>query len=272
MTPVAHRRDAVGDAADVGHAVRDVEQGHPPLAQPVDQGEEPLGLGRRKGGRRLVEDQQARRMGHGAGDGNQLTVGKRQIRHRARKIHIEPDGLCDPSCLGAHAPPRDDADRAIGNAVKKQIGRHVEIGHDAVVDGLMDGHHTGAQRFTRGRGGEDPPPQRHRPRIRLMDPAEHLDERGLARPVRPHQHGDGPGRQIEIDAAQDLIGAEGLPEPADADRRSVHRILPLQRQGTRLLAKSQCTLTKVEFDRMIPPRFLFGPRRKREGRDGREAL
>ena len=87
---VAQADDAVGEPPDVGHAVRDVEDGDAALAQPVDDGEQPVGLRARQRRGRLVEDQHLGLMRHGARDRDHLAVGERQVADPRIEVDVQP--------------------------------------------------------------------------------------------------------------------------------------------------------------------------------------
>ncbi len=74
VTAVAQHGDAVGERADLAHAVRDIDEADVLTLQPGDQLEQPacLALGQRGG--RFVEDEQTRPAQQGLGDLGHLLV------------------------------------------------------------------------------------------------------------------------------------------------------------------------------------------------------
>ena len=80
---VAQDREAVGDGLDFFEEMADVNDRDAAVAQPADQGEQPLGVGRRQRAGRLVEHQDAHVDEQGAGDLDQLLRRRAQTFDRA---------------------------------------------------------------------------------------------------------------------------------------------------------------------------------------------
>ncbi len=154
---VAHRDDAVGKPPDVRHAVRDIEDRHALLAQPVEQREQPIGLGARQRGGRLVEDQHFRLVRHGASNRHHLAVGQRKIADAGLEVDGQSHAVGDGLCLAAHAARIEQGRRAAAaQPVQRQIGGDIEIGDDAVIDVLMNGDDTGTDRLRRRASARSP--------------------------------------------------------------------------------------------------------------------
>ncbi len=76
---VAQHRDAVPDAADLAHAMCDVDDADALVLRLLDQGEQALGLALRQRGGRLIEDQDGGLRSESLGDLHHLLFGARQI-------------------------------------------------------------------------------------------------------------------------------------------------------------------------------------------------
>ncbi len=77
----------IRDLADLGEAVRDVDDQHARGGEAPGEAEQPVGLARRQRRRRLVEDQDRGVAGERLGDLDDLALGERQPAH----LDVGPD-------------------------------------------------------------------------------------------------------------------------------------------------------------------------------------
>ena len=223
MRAVAQADDAVGEPADVGHAVRDVEDRDAAFAQPVDHLEQPVRLGARQRGGRLVEDQHLGLMRHGARDRHHLAVGERQVADLGVEVDVEPHARGDFARLVAHPARIEEKLRARAvQPVERQVGRDIERHDDAVIDVLVHGHDAGPDRFGGGGRRKVLAVERDRAAVAVIDAADDAHEGGFAGAVGAHQHGDLAGVQLKADAAKHLRRTKGFPQVRYAEYGFCH--------------------------------------------------
>ncbi|GAB1363062.1 hypothetical protein MASR1M32_22980 [Rhodobacter sp.] len=195
---------------DLFQPVRGVKQRHAGGAQTVDLAEQDLHLAMRQHGRGFVHDQHPRLAGQGLGNLDHLPVGDGQITNAGigidaafqlvqQRLGRRPLRLVVQEEAALLAPQKD----VVGNG---QILRQVEL--------LMDDHH--ALRLgprTRAEAGRRAIKQ-DLAFGRRQIAAKDLHHRRFAGAVFTDQGVDLAGIQGEVDAVQDLDGAETLADPA----------------------------------------------------------
>ncbi len=228
--PVAQGDDAVGEPADVGHPVRDIKDRDPTGFQPVEKLEQPIGLGARERRRRLVEDQHLRLVRHGAGDRHHLPVGERQIVDISGKIYGEAHAGGNDGCLAPYpARVEEQARTAAVQPVEREVGRDVEVGNDAIIDVLVNRHHTSTDRLRRCCRRKREIIQLHGSGVSDVDAAEDAHQCRLSSAVGAHQHRHGTLAQFEIDALQNRYRPEGFAHALDAKHcLFAHALLPMK--------------------------------------------
>ena len=85
--------DVVGDAMHLVEPMGDVDDRDAALAEPLDEGEQPLDLLVRQRGRRLVEDQAASVAEQRAGDLDHLALGDAEADTGAREARSTPSSV-----------------------------------------------------------------------------------------------------------------------------------------------------------------------------------
>ena len=115
-TTVAQHRDAVGNAEDLVHAMADEHHRHAVQPEIGDDGEKPLDLALRQGGRGLVHDQHTRVERQRAGDLDKLLFGRAQRSESRFGRHVEADCRQHLARAGKHGGVVDAA---------KAVARHV---------------------------------------------------------------------------------------------------------------------------------------------------
>ncbi len=208
MPAVAEHRAIVGELGDLGHAVRDVDDGEAVLAQPLQHLEDAGDVGGGERGGRLVEDQQPGMAGQRLGDLHHLAARQRQACDRRRRVDVLRTGprqrFGGDAALGAavdespFARRVDDAD-IVGDAQMRHQRQFLEDRGDAGGGGIA------RMREPRLAAVED-----HLPLIRLNNPGEDLDQRRLSRAVLTEHGMDASGMAGEIHLAQRLHAAETL--------------------------------------------------------------
>ena len=229
IAAVAQHADAVGEIVNLAHAVADVDDGQPVVAQLSDQREQFLGLARRERGGRLVHHQDARAGMQGARDLDQLPLGHRQRTNEGARRKGDAKPRQDRSRGLVHRPPVDKAvARQLG--AEKDILRHREVRRQRQL--LIDDGDAQLPRRLRtldvDRLAGDPDLTAW---IGPVGAGQHLHEGGLASPVFPHQGMDLAGPDIERDALQHPQIDESLRDMAHLkDRRLLrshgHQSLP----------------------------------------------
>ena len=147
--PVAQHRDAVGVAQRLLQRMRDEDHRHAVAAQGPHQVEQMVGLLRRERGGRLIEDDDARLVEHGARDLHHLPLRRRQRAGKLRGIDLEVQPL-------QHLPGgvANLAHRVEGALpAEHDVLRHGELRHQA---GLLVDHRDAeaAGVLRRGEGGD----------------------------------------------------------------------------------------------------------------------
>ena len=277
VAPAAQHDHAVGERLEVGHAVRDVEDGDAALLQALQGRIQALRLARRQAGRRLVEDQQLGPVREGAGDGDELTVGSGEVGEvavqRQRKAGLVQHGLG----LGTDGPARDEERRTrVDEAVQEQRVGDAEAGDADQVGRLVHGDDAGPCRLGR------------RPRrvglileddaaaVRRQHAGEDLHERGLAGAVGAHQRDDLARVDREGQVDEGSRGPERSRQFAGLEKR--HGSVGMGAQGRGLYEEARgsggCAPTGSGRDRSITVRHPVPATRQRrpESRHAAEML
>ena len=110
--PVAHDRDAVGDARHFLEPVRDVDDADAARRDLAHDGEQPLDFGGGERRRRLVHDEDLRRVGQRLGDGDDLPAPDRKLAHRLVDADVLADDAEPLDRLLAHRRAVEHARRA----------------------------------------------------------------------------------------------------------------------------------------------------------------
>ena len=225
--PVAHGHNAVGDAPDVRHAVRNVEDGDTAFLQPIDEGEEAFRLRDRQRRGRLVEDQEFGLVRHGARNGDQLPVGNAEIGNRAAHIEIEAHAFGNGArFLKKRAAAQAETVGGLGQAVDHQVRGDIEIRNDTVIDRLVYGHHALPDGIGRRFRPEVAAAETDRATVARMDAGEDFHQRRLACAIGAHQGRDFAAVQFEAETAQDAVVSKGLFETLDLAEIAAHECLP----------------------------------------------
>ena len=142
--PVAHDRDAIGDARHFFEPVRDVDDADAARGDLAHDGEQPLDFGGGERRRRLVHDEDLRGVGQRLGDGDDLPASDRKLAHRLVDADVLADDAEPLDRFRAHRRAVEHAP-AGQLAAEEQIGGDVEARHE--VELLED------RRDARGLGG-----------------------------------------------------------------------------------------------------------------------
>src|SRR5438552_6179784 len=217
---LVHEEDPVGGVAGKAHLVADHDHGHAALPQRAHDLEHRAHQLRIEGAGRLVEQHDPGLERDRARDGHPLLLAARELARRVAGTIGEADSLqCgSPQLLGARARlARDLAQRERHVAERRHVRIEVEglEYHADALPGVVDVgprvehvdavHHDAA-------GG------------RLLQPVEAAQQGRLARARRPdHEHQLTFGHP-EIDALQDVKGAEMLVDAARVDDRVGHSL------------------------------------------------
>ncbi len=211
--PVAQYGERVRDPVHLVEPVADVEDAVPPVAQGVQDVEEPGAVRGGEGGGRLVEDEELRPFRQGAGDGDQGALGGGEVGDPRVGVQVPGDG---PERLGAVLPGPPPGHQAAAARVAGPQGdvlgdRHPLHQSEVLVD---EGHRPGG-----GVGAERVPGHRHLARVGVVDPGEHLDEGGLSGAVGAEEGQDAAAADVEADRVQGDGAAEPLGQTAYPDER-----------------------------------------------------
>ena len=174
--------------------------------------EQMVGLLRRERGGRLIEDDDARLVEHGARDLHHLPLRRRQRAGKLRGIDLEVQPL--QHLPGGVANLAHRVEGAL--AAEHDVLRHGELRHQA---GLLVDHRDAeaAGVLRRGEGGDLSVDVQHALR-RRDDAGDQFAERRFAGAVLAHQRMDLAGIQVEIGIGQRGDAAIGLGRPSPAGR------------------------------------------------------
>ena len=102
LPAVAQHRDPVADPANLVDAMRDVDDADPFALEPLDQGEELVGLAFRQGGGGLVQNEELEVLQQGLRDLGHLLLGPHELTDTCARAKIEAQVLQDGLGLRAH--------------------------------------------------------------------------------------------------------------------------------------------------------------------------
>ncbi|MNU94852.1 hypothetical protein D3C71_848450 [compost metagenome] len=200
---VAQHGDAVGHGIDLVQEMRHEHDGQPLAAQAPQHLEELLHLVVVQAGGGLIEDEHARLNAQRAGNGDQLLHGHRVVRQQARHVDLQADACHQLTRTLVQRGPVDAkalCQSAARVAARKDVLGHREVG--AEVDLLVHGADAQALRRQRRVGPHGFTAQLHLAAAGLQHTRQHLDQRGLARTVLPHQRMDLAGVEVELHITQ----------------------------------------------------------------------
>src|SRR5437588_850942 len=235
LLPEVEDRDAVGDPHDHLHVVLDQEHRDPLVADLLDQAHQRRLLRRVHPGGRLVQEQERRPSPHGPGDLEATLIAVGEVLRQLVRVPVDP-----------HEP--EQLDRAIdGSLLLGPLSRRAEHGahHIGMVvridpdHDVLEGGHQGEQpdvlerpadpeaRDLEGTAGPfHQREQRNRSRLEQLlalepngsvggrvDPGDHVEERRLARSVRPDEAEDLALPDDEIDVVERAETPEHLRDP-----------------------------------------------------------
>ena len=222
MQAVAEHREALAEAAHLGHAVRDEDDRHAVRVERVDEIAEPVHVGGRQRGCRLVQQQHAGLARDRLGDLDLLAGREREVAHQRVGVHVVHAETGEVLHDGALAPaPVDLAchQRLVGQQHVLGDGQIVDQGH--FLKRRLDAEHVGA-------GGS---PDGHvvaeyvnAAGVLADQPGQNLDEGGLAGAVLADQRADLTLRNGEGDVVEGDGRVKPLGKAFDRDggRRIVH--------------------------------------------------
>ena len=221
---VAEHGGAVADREHLGQAVGDVEHGDALGLEAAEDAEErgDLGAGERGGG--LVEHEDARAVGEGAGDHHEVALGGGERGDDGAGVHRQAEVGEDGAGPGFHRAAVDEDALAEAGAAGEDILGDGELFED--LDFLRDVDDAGGGGL--GGGGEAD---------RLagkgdaagegaggVDAVEDLDERRLAGAVLAEERVDLAGADGDVDAAERGDAAEALGDGADLEEGLGHGV------------------------------------------------
>ncbi len=213
----------VADPEDLVEPVRDVDDGDALCPEHRDRGEQAIDLGGFERRGRLIHDEHAMPLGHGARDGHGLLGPEAQVPERPADIHAHPVSRHHGRGAGPHPVEVHEA-QAVGRlAPQEQVARDAQLGDQ--VDLLVDGADAGQLRVARpGEMGH----LTHEPqlaRVGLVDARHALDERGLAGTVLADERVDLTGHERQGHLVERHDAAEALADAKDPEDRCGGRLV-----------------------------------------------
>ena len=219
MAPAAEHAAILGEFGDLGHAVRDIENGEAPVAQPLEDAEHFSHIGGGQRRRRLVEDENLGVARERLGDLDHLPARQRQILDRCQGMHVLGAGPGQRVFRHAALPRPVDQAEAAGRGAQEQIVGHRQVRHQREF--LEHADDAGRDRRRRVAEAHLAPVEHHPALIGLGDAAHDLDQRRLAGAVLA---------QYRMDAAA-RAGEPGPLQGPDAAVALVQILGPEQHRG-----------------------------------------
>jgi hypothetical protein len=195
LPAVAHHGDPLAQREDLFQPVRDEQHGGARGAQRPHHVEEPVHLGGRERGGRLVHHDDPRLQRDGLADLDDLLVRDGQPAGDPRRIERDPEPGEYRRRLRPHGPPVDTPGGTQGLAADEHVLRHGQVGEQRRL--LVDDRDPGRERRCRPVQRDLLAVGQQRPRVRLVHAREDLDQRGLARAVLADQGVRLPGVQLD---------------------------------------------------------------------------
>ena len=209
--------------------MRDIENGDTPRLQPINEVEQTIRLGTGKRRRRFVEDQHFRFMRHGTRNRHHLAIRKCQVSDIGRKVDGKAHARGDRRRFATHPARIEKKPRTTPvQPIEREIGRHIEIGDDAVIDVLMhcDNASTdclGGRRWIKGSIC-----QRDSAGTTRIDAREDAHERRFSGAVGTHQNRHCACFEVEVNTLQDRHRSKGFAHVLNAKHwLFAHKFLPL---------------------------------------------
>ena len=199
---VAHHRGGLGDLPDLAHTMADIDHRDAGGGQAAHGLEQELDLGGRERTGRLVEDDELWFADHDAGDLDELSFGRAQLRDAPTRIERQSEpGQCLARpmlhfAMGEHAHAGRPAaeEQVLGNA-------HA----DDQAEFLIDGPHTEPGRFDRALGARSCQRcavDRDLAAVGHGGPGQQSDQSRFSRAVLAEQGADFAPADLEIDIVQ----------------------------------------------------------------------
>ena len=207
--------DVVAEPEDLVDEVADEQNCDALRLQMPHDLEKPVHLAARYGRGRLVHDQHARVDRQRLDDLDRLPLGDAEHPHRHVRIDVHPQACQQIGGRGGHRGPVD-ASHAPRLPADEDVLRNGEIGKEGGM--LVDDGDALALRVDRPEDRRLGPVPQDLAGIGLIDAAEDLDERALARAVLAGERMHAPALKGETDIAQDLDGPEAFRNAAKLDQ------------------------------------------------------
>ena len=213
MLAVAHDGDFIGDALDLRHFMRNVDDAKTAIAEHVDDAEQMLHLFLRQRRRRLIKYNNFRVIGNRLRNFHHLTLRNRHCAHDPVRIDVNAELFEDFNGIVVHFLFVDHETGCF------RVPAQPEVVHDRALERLIEllVHHgdTVFQRVLRPGEADLLAVQKDFSLILLISPEQALHHRGLAGTVLAHQSHDRAALHIQIDVIQHPVPAEGLAHAAD---------------------------------------------------------
>ena len=247
--------DPIGEVEHHVHVVLDEEDRQPALARdPPDDVDGRRGVFRRQALRRLVEQQKGGLLRHRHRDLEQTLIA---VRQRGRRLvrPVEQAQLAEArtrSLLARlhHRAPAHEAKVPRGLELDRDahVLQHGELGEDA--RDLKRPRDPAAAARGRGERGDVGALEDHAPRRRREQAGDQVEERGLARAVRPDERAELAGVHDQADVAHRPQRAEGAAEPVRLQhgrhaRDPSRRAAPTSPPGRKITISTKMTPVKI---------------------------
>ena len=205
---VAHDGDFIGDALDFGHLMGDIDDGHAPGPEHIDDFEEVLHFLFRQGGGGLVEDDDLGVIGDSLGDLHHLPLGHGHGAHDPVGIYLNAQLVEHLDGVLVHLALVDHQAAHLGIAAQPQVVHDRAL--QSLIQLLVHHGHTVFQGFLTAFEIDLLAVQEDLPAVLGVDAEEALHQRGFARAVLAHQRMDRAPFHCQRDMIQGFDAGEGF--------------------------------------------------------------
>ena len=205
---VAHHRAPVGDDGDLLEPMRDVQHCHALRLQPRDDLEQALDLAVLEGRGRLVQDQHPRVARERSGNRDRLALGEAERAGRRVEVRLEVQAGERLARQFPHTPRVHHSEAALREMAEHHVLGDRERRRDAQL--LLNDRDARPESVCGGVEVDRLSVEEQAPAVGPVDPAERLDQGGLARAVLADERVHLPGREVERDLVERLDRVEPL--------------------------------------------------------------
>ena len=177
-------------------------------------------FGIRKGGGRLIQNQQTGLQGKSPGQHHQLAFRLTEVFNRLLQWQIQPQSGSDYRGTLQHAfAPQPKPGTGLAQLIQQQVFRHAQTRRNRVIDVLMHRHNPDLTRRQRRIETLQLPVNQQLARIMGLAAGEDLHQRRFARAIGTQQRHDFGGVNLQVHTIQGTVGPERFTQTAHTNQR-----------------------------------------------------